>query len=167
MESTAAKGSIFTLSIPASPAKKIDKVRIPEKTPDAPNCFRRSPGPAPSAYPAGGGQRGHLELISLRSRQAGAEVVTAENGLEALDRTSESSLEGRPFDLLIMDMQMPVLDGYDAVRQLRPCGLTMPILACTAFAMTEDRDDVSSWAATTLSASPFSGIASWPSSIDC
>ena len=81
------------------------------------------------------------KLISLRLSQAGAEVVTAGNGEEALDRATEAALEGRPFDAVIMDMQMPVLDGYEAVRQLRARGFTKPILAVTAFAMSEDREE--------------------------
>ena len=73
--------------------------------------------------------------------QAGAEVVTVGNGKEALDRTNEAAREGRPFDAVIMDMQMPVLDGYETVRQLRDRGFTEPIIAVTAFAMPDDRDE--------------------------
>ena len=80
-------------------------------------------------------------MICLRLSRAGAEVVTAGNGEEALDRASEAALEGRPFDAVIMDMQMPVLDGYEAVPRLRARGFTNPILAVTAYAMSEDRDE--------------------------
>ena len=73
--------------------------------------------------------------------QAGDEVVTAGNGKEALDRTSEAAMDGRPFDAVIMDMQMPVLDGYEAVRQLRARGFTRPILAVTASALSGDREE--------------------------
>ena len=66
-------------------------------------------------------------LIGLHLSRAGAEVVTAGNGQEALDRTNEATQEGRPFDAVIMDMQMPVIDGYEAVRQLRARGFTEPI----------------------------------------
>ena len=81
------------------------------------------------------------QLIGLRLIRAGAEVVTALNGKEALDRVREPVEAGRPFDAVIMDMQMPVLDGYEAVRQLRAGGFTAPIVAVTAYAMSEDREE--------------------------
>ena len=83
----------------------------------------------------------NLLLIGIRLERAGAEVVTALNGREALDRVREALEDGRPFDALIMDMQMPVLDGYEAVRQLRAGGFTDPIMAVTAYAMSQDREE--------------------------
>jgi len=74
-------------------------------------------------------------LISLHLKRAGASVEVAENGRVAVDR-----VRNEPFDLVLMDMQMPELDGYAATSQLRDRGCKLPIIALTAHAMAEDRD---------------------------
>ncbi len=69
--------------------------------------------------------------------QAGAIVLIAENGQEALDL-----LDKERVDCVLMDVQMPVLDGYSATRQLRRSGRfnKLPIIAMTANAMSGDRE---------------------------
>jgi CheY-like chemotaxis protein len=78
-------------------------------------------------------------LIAFILRRAGAEVTVAENGQEGLDAGREVLEQGQPFDVILMDMQMPVLDGYQAARRLRAAGYEGPIIALTAHAMTDDR----------------------------
>ncbi len=73
------------------------------------------------------------KLISLVLRRAGAQVTTAENGEIAVNIASKES-----FDVILMDMQMPVMDGYTATRKLRKLGVSLPILALTAHAMAGD-----------------------------
>jgi len=143
VQSAKASGSIFTLSIPVASAAEIGDCRRPEELPERPALAAARPL-LPRLHARillAEDNHANQKLISLRLSQAGADVVTAGNGKEALDRTNEAALEGRPFDAVIMDMQMPVLDGYEAVRQLRGRGFTEPILAVTAFAMSEDRDE--------------------------
>ncbi|GAG29424.1 unnamed protein product [marine sediment metagenome] len=79
-------------------------------------------------------------LISFLLKKAGAEVAVAENGLIAHDLALAARDEGNPFDVILMDMQMPVMDGYDATGKLRKAGFTGPIIALTAHAMSTDRD---------------------------
>ncbi len=78
-------------------------------------------------------------LISYILRKAGAEVAVADNGQIALELALAAEHEGKPFDVILMDMQMPVLDGYGATTRLRAAGYTRPIIALTAHAMSSDR----------------------------
>jgi len=79
-------------------------------------------------------------LVSYILRRAGADVVTAENGEEAVAKAFAATAGERAFDLVVMDMQMPVLDGFGAASELRHRGFTAPIVALTASAMSSDRD---------------------------
>jgi two-component system CheB/CheR fusion protein len=72
--------------------------------------------------------------------EAGAKVATADNGKQCLEKVAAAEERGHPFDLIIMDMQMPVMNGYDATRQLRKQGFQKPIIALTAHAMEGDRE---------------------------
>lgn len=74
-------------------------------------------------------------LVQLALAKTGAQIVSANNG----DEGSKLALS-ESFDLVLMDMQMPILDGYSATRLLRARGYSRPIIALTAFAMKDDRD---------------------------
>ncbi len=74
-------------------------------------------------------------LMKRMLDRAGAVVAVAGNGLEAL-----RAAEGVDYDVVLMDMQMPVLDGLTATRRLRESGFRRPIVALTAHALREERE---------------------------
>ncbi len=80
------------------------------------------------------------ELAVELLRDAGISVVVAENGQEALDQLARDSA----FDGILMDCQMPVMDGYTAARKIRaiPALARMPILAMTANVMAGEKEKV-------------------------
>ncbi|MBI5361817.1 MAG: CHASE domain-containing protein [Planctomycetes bacterium] len=79
-------------------------------------------------------------LISLHLRRSGAEVDIADNGRIALEMLAVAEASGRPYVLLVTDMQMPEMDGYTLARTLRSRGSRLAIVALTAHAMAEDRE---------------------------
>ncbi len=76
----------------------------------------------------------NCRLISLILTRAGARVTTARDGREAL-----KAMAGQDFALVLMDMQMPGIDGYQATELIRSTGCTVPIIALTGNAMKGDR----------------------------
>jgi PAS domain S-box-containing protein len=139
------KGSTFTLTIDAGPLEGVHKLLNPAE------AVEPSPAQAESTDGRNIGLNGrrlllaedgrdNQRLISLLLTAAGAEVALAENGLTALDLARAAQRDAIPFDLILMDMQMPVMDGYEAARRLRAEGISTPIVALTAYAMSGDRE---------------------------
>jgi PAS domain S-box-containing protein len=84
--------------------------------------------------------RDNRALLSHYLSKAGGDVTTAENGRIACDLWRKAVEAGTPFDVILMDMQMPELDGYGATAALRSKACAAPIIALTAHAMAGDRD---------------------------
>ena len=141
--SRAEGGSAFTLTIPCSPGGQTITVAPGRET--VPATPAMAP-PAAAARAAGRvllaeDNRDTQRVMCLRLAAAGFEVTPASNGQAAVDLALAAQAAGRPFDAILMDMQMPVLDGYEATRTLRAAGYHHPIIAVTAHALCEDRDE--------------------------
>ena len=77
-------------------------------------------------------------VITKMLMDAGATAKIAENGKEAIETIESFESFGREFDVVLMDMQMPVMDGYEATLRLRQKGYKNPIIAVTAHALVGD-----------------------------
>ena len=75
------------------------------------------------------------ELISMYVRQTGAQLEVVDNGYDAINKALD-----KEYDLILMDMQMPRVDGIEAITTLRNCGYTRPIISLTANVLSSDQD---------------------------
>lgn len=110
-----------------------------------------SPGARPAAAPEGTVKHFAGEVLVVEDNpinqtvlcklleRRGLEVELATNGLEGLERARERARSGAPYDLILMDMHMPVQDGYTTAGLLKAAEVPSPVVALTASAMAEDR----------------------------
>ncbi len=75
------------------------------------------------------------DVLARRLQRRGFDIATAIGGREAVQQASDDAP-----DLILMDMNMPELDGWQATGQIRANGVTVPIIALTAHAMQGDRE---------------------------
>lgn len=135
LKSEPGKGSVFSLVIPTNVDMESQSVFNPERLVDRMN---QSSGITEEAIFAGHvlvaeDSPGNQELVELQLKMLGLEVTIVGDGQAAVD-----TVLSRDFDLVLMDMQMPRMDGYDATNTLRKNGIRTPIIAMTAFAMKGD-----------------------------
>jgi len=142
VQSTPHRGSTFRVAIPLEMSEGVRLIENPAEW----HAASPEPDRTDAADTTLSGRvllaedgRDNQKLISFLLSRAGAEVEVAEDGLVACRKALEAARAGRPFDVILMDMQMPRLDGYAATARLRREGLTQPILALTAHAMADDR----------------------------
>ena len=141
VESTPGKGTTFRLTVPTG---SLAGVRMIEGLTEAGLPEPAATAPLVVASPrALAGQRILLAedgldnqlLVSTYLRKAGAEVKVVSDGRAAVDEARAAT-----YSAILMDMQMPELDGYGATSKLRQLGYTRPIIALTAHAMAGDRE---------------------------
>ena len=129
-------GSMFTLKIDGGPSavemlQGLTEATLPSKSDRGMHADIHLRGRILLVEDGADNQR----LLRMQLGDAGASVTSAQDGQIALDLATKQR-----FDLILMDMQMPVMDGYAATAELRRRGLAIPIIALTAYAMAEDRE---------------------------
>jgi PAS domain S-box-containing protein len=140
VRSESGRGSTFSLVIPAlaadgpSPAEVV-RPKAPETPP--------TPGPAGSRRRVllAEDNADNRTAVGLRLDIAGIEVTAVGDGQQAIDAALSARDEGRPYDAILMDMQMPTFDGFEATSRLRSAGYRGTIIALTAYARPEDREE--------------------------
>ena len=141
VKTEAGRGSTFTVEIEIGSLRSVAMLERPTE------CGATGPGNDPIPLPNLKGRillaedgSDNQKLISSFLREAGAEVTIAGNGRMARDAISEAARARLPFDLALMDVQMPEMDGCAAASALRNLGFKMPMIALTAYALLGDRE---------------------------
>lgn len=136
VQSEVGKGSTFTVCIPGrnmiSLEEQKEKMIIPE-----PVVSTRQGGARFGKILLAEDTESNIVILGDYLEHQGYQLIYAKNGQEALEKAKETLP-----DLILMDIQMPVMDGLEATRRLRadPRFATLPIIALTALAMTGDRE---------------------------
>lgn len=143
IESQKEKGSVFTVTVGVGDLSSVELVE-PEDMLLSPRPIKPKQATSSEAFPLLSGIKVLLaedgpdnqRLISFHLKKAGADVTIADNGRIAVELIEA---DHNRFDVVLMDMQMPELDGYQATKKLRRSNYHKPIIALTAHAMDSDR----------------------------
>ncbi|MCD0460544.1 ATP-binding protein [Roseiconus lacunae] len=140
LESEIGAGSTFYVRLPLEAEDELELIRPSLIVRTEPEVIAPKKLPPLSAKILVVDDRRDIRHISQHFlEKAGADVTTAEDGGEAIRIVGDAVGRGEAFDLIVMDMQMPNVDGLEATAQLRSMGVEWPIIALTADAMKGDR----------------------------
>jgi len=138
------QGSIFCLSVPTgslvdlpgiakAPETNVRDLRIEEKKTEFPTELTCRILLAEDVLV-------NQRLLTCILEKVGAEVTSLDNGEAAYEEAIKAWKSGTPYEIILMDMRMPIMDGYTATKKLREAGYEGPIIALTAHAMASDKE---------------------------
>jgi len=133
LDSTPGAGSSFYLTIPAKTDKETH-------SPDVPVKDKKDVGKGSLILVAEDDETNFYYLNALLTRETGAKILHAANGREAIDLFKAN----RDINLILMDIKMPEIDGFEATRQIKLIDKNVYIIAITAYAMSGDEERIMS-----------------------
>lgn len=140
LQSSPGKGSVFFFSATFQPSAGASQPEARTTLPPTPLPHPAPRTSTPRRVLLAEDNEVNLTFMTLFMEEAGHQVVTARSGIEVL-----SLLESGPFDVVLMDVQMPEMDGVEATKKIRGAGPErfnphIPIIALTAYTMKGDQD---------------------------
>ncbi|MEM0992744.1 MAG: ATP-binding protein [Bacteroidota bacterium] len=130
LTSKAGVGSAFYLALPYVPSQKVVSSVLKESQQDKAIEFHHN------RVLVAEDEVFNFRLLEVVFKQLGVAVVWAKNGAEAIQQVKENPL----FDLILMDIKMPVLDGLSATRIIKRSHPNLPIIAQSAFAFMDEKE---------------------------
>ncbi|MBX3444331.1 MAG: PAS domain S-box protein [Planctomyces sp.] len=143
VESQLGKGTHFTVSLPVhsdQPLRFVASAGLAEQADEQHRSRDSINVVLPIAVLVAEDTRGIQFMIRRMLEDAGAMVAVVDNGERAVEEVLRAAEGAQPFDIVLMDMQMPVMNGFEATSRLRELGSRVPIIALTAAAMQGDRE---------------------------
>lgn len=136
VSSVPGQGSNFRLRLPA---RSLALEQAPESQSKVEDLDDRTVEPSEHRLLVVEDNKVNQRIATSMLEREGYHVDVAENGREGMNAALAAREEGRPYSVVLMDMMMPVMDGYEATRALREAHYEQPIVALTAHAMESER----------------------------